>query len=95
MPFVAALIAAFFNTAAFAQTFSLPCRIFNDEPGFHEETNCAVRRERRIEISEAVIRKMSFSENGLAQTLLDHGWYYVKRDGTTLPVIRLGRVIRP
>lgn len=30
---------------------------------------------------------MFVNEDGLAQALIDQGWYYIKRDGTTLHVI--------
>jgi len=30
---------------------------------------------------------MDFSPDGLAQAFIEHSWYYIKRDGSTLSVI--------
>ena len=77
-----------FVAAAAAQEFPLPCRFVTGESdGINQTENCANRRENRIEVSKKVLSKMSLSADGLAQALIDHSWYYVKRDGSTLPVI--------
>ena len=38
-------------------------------------------------MSKVALSKMVFSPDGLAQAFIDRSWYYIKRDGSTLPVI--------
>jgi len=83
-----ALAASFLAVTVLAETFPLPCEFIASEPeGVDREANCAVRQNGRIEVSQASLSKMFFSADGLARAFIDHSWYYIKRDGSTLPVI--------
>ncbi|MEY2505079.1 MAG: hypothetical protein QOG27_1359 [Verrucomicrobiota bacterium] len=83
-----ALIGAFLAATALAETFSLPCRFIAGAPkGPEKESNCAARRKGRIVVSRAAAQEMSCSADGLAAAFIDHGWYYVKKDGRTLSVV--------
>jgi hypothetical protein len=80
--------ATFLAGIASAVDFPLPCRFIpNDSAGVNRATDCAVQKEGRIQISQAALSKMSFSADGLARAFIKHRWYYIKKDGTTLPVI--------
>jgi WG containing repeat len=85
---VATLAAALVVATAVAQEFPLPCKFIPDDPeGPNRDDHCAAREEGRIVVSKTLLSKMFLSEDGLARALIDHTWYYIKRDGTTLPVI--------
>ena len=81
-------LAGVIAATAIAETFPLPCRFIADDPdGANRDPNCAIRRDSRVELSQAVLSRMFFDPDGFGRAFIDHGWYYVKRDGTTLPVI--------
>jgi len=79
---LATLTAGLLATAAAADTFPLPCRLVDSEL-----PSCAVRRGDRIQVPKAALTKMDFSPDGLAQAFIEHSWYYIKRDGSTLSVV--------
>lgn len=48
---------------------------------------CATYTDTRLVIANHHLRKMHFDADGLATTLIDGQWFYVKRDGSSLAVI--------
>src|SRR3954471_11715481 len=70
-----------------AGDFPLPCRFMVDLPDLSKVPNCAKREDAHIVVSKAALESGFFFEHGLARALIDHTWYYIKRDGTTLAVI--------
>lgn len=75
-------------TIALAEDFPLPCKFVAADPqDLGENFSCAVRKNGAVTVSKAALAKMYLNQDGLAQALIDHSWYYIKRDGATLPVI--------
>lgn len=89
MAWMASFVAVFLGAAAGGSPFPLDCLYAADDPaaGLESHPECAVREGGRIRVSETHLARMSYSEEGLASALIDRQWYYLRRDGKSLPVL--------
>jgi len=87
--YIITLVTVSVITAAGAAQPTLSCVYVSSEPTAEREPhpNCASRVGSAVSISKIHLSSMSFDSSGLAEVGIEHQWFYVKRDGTSLPVV--------
>jgi len=80
------LLCLLFTTPALARDW-LSCWADEKGEGLRSREHCAWREGGRLRVAPEEMRRLAFDRWGLAGLAIEGQWYYLRRDGRSLPVV--------